>query len=117
MYCRSELDSDADTTVTGSNFCILQYTGKKYYVSPYRDDYEAIKGVLIVHAETAWQSPETGQTYILVLHEALWMGNTLDHTLFNTNQLRHYGTWVQDKQMSEIPLSIITEDGGFSMEL
>ena len=28
VYGRSELDSHADTTVTGANCCILQYTGK-----------------------------------------------------------------------------------------
>ena len=28
VYGRSELDSHADTTVTGDNFCVLQYTGK-----------------------------------------------------------------------------------------
>ena len=48
---------------------------------------------------------------MLVLHEALCMGNTLDHTLVNPNQLGHYGTQIQDNPMSEIPLSIIAEDG------
>ena len=45
------------------------------------------------------------------------MGDTLDHTLFNPNQLRHYGTRVQDNPISESPLSIIAQDGEFSMEL
>ena len=53
----------------------------------------------------------------MVLHESLWMGDTLDHTLVNINQLRHYGTRVQDNLMSEITLSIITKYGEFSMEL
>ena len=54
---------------------------------------------------------------MLVLHKALWMGNTLYHTLVNPNQLLHYRTRVQDNSMSESPLSIITEDGEFSMEI
>ena len=54
---------------------------------------------------------------MLVLHEALWMDDTLHHTLVNSNQLLHYGVRVQDNPMSESPLSIITEDGDFSMEL
>ena len=45
------------------------------------------------------------------------MGDTLEPTLVHLSQLRHYGTKVQDNQMSQIPLSIITEDGEFSMEL
>ena len=111
VYGRSELDYHSDTTVAGFNCCTLQYTGKECDLSPYCDYYESIKGVPIVNAETAWHSSDTGQTYILILHEALFMGDTLDHTLVNPNQLYHYGNRVQDNSMSEIPLSIITEDG------
>ena len=84
--------------------------------SPYCDNYKFIKGVSIVHESTACNEPDTGQTYILVMYEALWMGNTLDHPLVNPNQLRHYGNQVQDNLMSESPLSIITEDGEFITE-
>ena len=41
----------------------------------------------------------------------------MDTTLVNPNQLRHYGTQVQDNPMSQLPLSIITEDSEFCMEL
>lgn len=116
-YGRSELDSHADTCVAGANCIILAYTGKECDVSPYRDDYEAATNVPIVHAATAWTSKRTGQTYILVLNEALWMGDVLDHTLVNPNQLRHFGVDVQDNPMSSRPLSIITEDKEFCMEL
>ena len=65
-------------------------------MSPYREDYESVSNVPIVHADTAWQSSHTGQTYILVFHGALWMGGHMDHSLVNPNKLRHYGTKVQD---------------------
>ena len=94
VYGRSELDYHADTKVAGANFCVLQYTGKECDVSPYSDYYEAIKGVTILNEETDWKSLDTGQTYILVLHKALRMGDTLDHALVNPNQLRHYGELV-----------------------
>ena len=45
------------------------------------------------------------------------MGETLDHTLVNPNQLRHYGIRVQYNPVLESPLSIITEDGEFSTKL
>ena len=96
---------------------ILQYTGKVSNVSSYRDDYEIEKDVPIVHAATAWQSKETGQVYILVLHEFLWMGDSMSHTLWNPNQFRHFGTKVQDNPMSNEPLWIVTEDNEFCMEL
>ena len=66
---------------------------------------------------TAWQSPESGQIYILIFNEALWMGDTLDHTLVNPNQLRHYGITVQDNPACDKPLYFMTEDSEFSMEI
>ena len=116
-YAKYELDSHADTTVAGSNCVVLHYTGKECDVTPYRDDYQPVSNIPIVTAATAWQSPSTGQTYILVFNEALWMGDSMETTLVNPNQLRHYGTQVQDNPVSELPLSIITEDNEFSMDL
>ena len=117
VYSRCESDSHADTTAAGANCVILNYTGKMCDVSAYRDDYEAVRDVPIVNAATAWQSCETGQTYILVFNEALWMGDSMKSTLFNPNQLRHYGTKVQDNPVSENPLSIISDDDEFCLEL
>ena len=114
---KCELDSHADTTVAGSNCTVLAYTGKVCDVAPYRDDYQPVTNIPIVSAATAWQSPYTGQVYILIFHEALWMGDTMSSTLINPNQLRHFGTKVQDDPTSERPLSIIKEDGTFCMDL
>ena len=63
-----ELNSHVDTTITGSNCVILNYTGKICNVSPYRDNYDPISNVPIVNAAIAWQSPWTRQTYILILN-------------------------------------------------
>ena len=112
-----ELDSHADTTVAGSNCIILSYSRKECDVSPYREDYESIKNVPIVTAATAWQPQRSGQVYILVFNEALWMGDMMESSLVNPNQLRHHGVRVQDNPMSEDPLSIISEDEEFGMEL
>ena len=117
IYGRCELDTHADTTVAGSNCVVLQYTGKECDVTPYSDSYEPMQNIPIVHAATGWQSPVSGQIYILIFNEALWMGNTLDHTLINPNQLRHNGIQVQDNPMNDTPLSIINCDGEFGLEL
>ena len=45
------------------------------------------------------------------------MGDSMNTTLINPNQLRHNGTKVQDGPTSPHPLSIITADDEFSMEL
>ena len=114
---RCELDSHADTLVAGRNCVVLGYTGNECEVQPYREDYDSISNVPIATVATAWQSPSTGQCYILVFNEALWMGYSLPHSLINPNQLRHFGVHVQDDPSSSRPLSIITADGGFSLEL
>ena len=36
----------------------------------------------------------TNEEYILIFNEALWMGDTLAHSLINPNQLRAFGTLV-----------------------
>ena len=87
IYSRCELDSHADTVVAGANCVILHYTRQECDVSMYRDDYAPVQNVPVVSAATAWQSRETGQTYILVFNEALWMGDSMRDTLINPNQL------------------------------
>jgi len=116
-YAKTELDSHADSIVAGSNCCIMHYTNRECDVSPYRDDYAPIKNVPIVQAATAYQSKYTGQVYILILNEALWMGDSMQHTLVNPNQLRYFGTKVQDNPTSDEPLHLMTEDHKFNLEL
>ena len=112
-----ELDSHADTIVCGRNCIVLHGTGRECDVLPYSDTYESIKAVPIVSAATAWTSESTGETFILVFNEALWMGDHLDHTLVNPNQLRHFGVHVQDNPTLDSPLFIATEDLSFHLPL
>ena len=64
----------------------------------------------MVNEATYWKQPDTGQIFILVLFESLWMGNTLDNTLVKPNQLPHCVTQVKDNLQSESPLYVITEE-------
>ena len=84
-----ELDSHADTIVAGANCCVLHFTGRECDVSPYSSEYKPVQGVPIVSAATAWQSPNTGQLYVLVLNEALYMPQLPNS--HDPNQLWHYG--------------------------
>ena len=52
---RCELDYHGNTIVAGLNCVILQYTVKECNVKPYRDDYESVSNISIVHADKAWQ--------------------------------------------------------------
>ena len=86
-YRRCELDSHANTIVAGANCTILQFTGQECSVQPYSETYSPIDNVPIVNVATAYQCQDTGQTYILILNKCLWMGDTMNHSLINQNQL------------------------------
>jgi hypothetical protein len=91
-----EMDTHADTCVLGSNFILLSRTGRICDVYPYSDAYDAIKDIPIVTGATATQDEQTGEVFILVIHEGLWYGDRLSHSLINPNQLRFNGIEVQD---------------------
>jgi hypothetical protein len=112
-----EMDSHADTIVCGANCAILHYTGKECDVSPYTDAYEAIKSVPIVQAGTAYDDNDTGETFILVFNQAIWMGDKMDNTLVNPNQLRSFGITVQDNPFDAAPTYVSAESDDFSFPL
>ena len=112
-YGRMELDSHADTIVLGSNAIVMQYTTRECDVSPYDDSYEPIRNVPIVSGATAVTSTHTGLTYILVFHEAIWMGDRLDHSLLNPNQLRAHGIEVQDNPFHIEAMHIASDSDEF----
>ena len=72
----------------GKNCVVLAFIGRGCNVSTYTDTYDSIKSVPIAKAGTAWTSPESGTTIILVFNEGLWMGDKMEHTLVNPNQMR-----------------------------
>ena len=109
VYNRLELGLHADTIVLGKNCVVLAHTGRECDVSPYTSTYKAITNVPIVTGATAWTCQNTGDTYILVFHEALWMGDVIDHTLVNPNQLRYFGVKVQDNPYHVVPMHTATE--------
>lgn len=56
-------------------------------------------------AATAFDDPETGETYIIIFNESLYLGDALDNTLMNPNQVRANGLVVDDvpKHLSHDP--------------
>ena len=59
-------------------------------------NYQPLHNILMVSAAIACHNPCTNSTYILILHECLYYGSKLDHSLLNPNQLRYSGTPVWD---------------------
>ena len=91
----NESDSNADTCCLGSNFTILAYTNRTADVYPYNDSYEPVRQVPIVSGATKYDHP-SGQSYILIINEALFYGTKMGHSLINPNQLRHSGVGFWD---------------------
>ena len=57
-------------------------------------------------AAILWTDTVDNQEYILVFNESLWMGDSLTHSLINSNQLHAFGMDVQDNPFSTEGLSI-----------
>ena len=62
------------------------------------------------HGATVWTNVTDETAYLLIFHESLWMGDKLDHTMVNPNQLQAYGVNVQDNPFDAKPLSMTTDD-------
>ena len=110
----NEGDSNADTCCLGTNFVVLEFTGRMVDVYPYQSSYKPIENVPIVKGATAWDCPDTGVTYILVINEGLYYGSNLDHSLFNPNQIRANGIDFNDNPFDKDKnLGIDIEGGPF----
>jgi hypothetical protein len=96
-YGYMELDSHADTCCVGSNCVAVEYTGKSCNVIGYSRNApnDGLTNVPIVKASTAYDAP-TGETYILVFPQAIYMGDLLDYSLLCPNQLRHNNIIAED---------------------
>jgi hypothetical protein len=70
-----------------------------------------------MQAATAYDNIETGQTTLLILNKAIWMGGQMEHTLIIPNQLQPYGMTVQDYQFDLAPIFISTEGNEFTLPL
>jgi len=90
-----EIDNHADTCCIGSNFLPIYFTGKVCDVSPFLDTMPKQGDVEICTGATAYDN-DRGETIILVINEALWMGDFMDHSLLNPYQIRASGISLCD---------------------
>ena len=100
---RSELDSRADTICAGLNCRLIHYTGQECTVNGFHNKLGAMEKIPIATVATAWSDEHTGQGFILIMHEVLFFGNDLDHSLINPNQIRHNGFQLFDNPYETDP--------------
>jgi hypothetical protein len=91
-----ELDSHADTSVAGSNFVVLFETDQLVNVHSFSAEQAPLKSIKIGTAATAFIDLKSGETFILILNQALLMTDRLKSSLLCPNQLRAYGHTVHD---------------------
>ena len=93
---RTELDSHADTCVGGPNCMLLEASGSTTTVHSFSGRRKPFQDVPIGTVATAYTDPDMGETYILVIAEALYFGNQINVTLLNPNQMRNNGVKVEN---------------------
>jgi len=91
-----ELDTHADTCVAGANCIILEESNQTVNVNAFTDTHEPLTNVPIVTAARAYDDEITGTTYILILGQAIYLGNQMKNSLICPNQLRANGLIVED---------------------
>ena len=64
----------------------MNYIGKEYEVYPKMDAYKAIKSLPMLQESTEYEKPDTGETTIIIINEAIWMGKKMEHTYFTMPQ-------------------------------
>ena len=90
-----ELDSHADSPVVGDNAHILEYTGKKVSVVGFTDALGKSLLVDVVHAAVVYDCATTGQSYLMIIHNALHV-KSMDVCLLNPFIMRLAGIHVDD---------------------
>jgi hypothetical protein len=92
-----ELDSHADTCCAGSNCVIVEYINRTCNVVGFNRETpnDELVGIPFVKVATAYNAP-TGETFIIILSQALYLGDHSSYSLLCPNQLRHNGLTVDD---------------------
>ncbi len=89
-FYRFEIDSRADTTCCGRGWRVQSYTGQVVDVNGFHDSFETIKNVPIATCYASYDHPD-GNTYIIVVNEALFFGDSMEHSLLPPAQVWNNG--------------------------
>lgn len=99
ITARNNMDSMADTCCLGRNWVLILHSGYTCNVYPYKDDYKPEVDVPIGSCGTV-VTDEEGRDHLIIVHEALFFGEKMGHSLLNQNQIRyhirHQGGYLND---------------------
>ena len=91
----TDLDSHADTCVVGKNALIIHILNKKVNVTGFDPSLGKVKDLDLVSAALAYDCPETGETVILMIHQAVHVP-TMINDLLCPMQMRTNDIGVQE---------------------
>ncbi len=100
-YNRAEADTHADTSAVGKDALIVLDTGQTVSVHPFTEGLQHLEDVPIVTGAIAFACPTTLNTYILFIHEALYIKSLKNH-LICPAQVRHNGVTFNDTPLAHI---------------
>ena len=92
LISRTDLDTHANMAVVGINAYILSYTGATAEVNAFTPDHAAMT-IQIVDAAVQYNCLYTGITYIMVIHNALYVPS-MQHNLIPPFMIREAGIVV-----------------------
>ena len=108
----NELDTRADTICTGANWRLLSASGQCYDVYGFHDNFKGIEDSPIARVDTGIRDKH-GHVHILIVNQALYFGEILDHSLINPNQIRHFRIPVSENPYDSVRDLCINHDDQF----
>jgi hypothetical protein len=100
FYTNNENDTHTDTCVCGTTFTVVEDTAQVCDVSPFSNEYQAMKDMPIISAATTYTNPTNGESVILLVNQALWFRKAMPNSLFSPNH--SYGTTASVFQMTQL---------------
>ena len=101
----------------GRKFVIVEHITRTADVYAYDKEVASLNLVPIVSGATAWDDPVSGQTYIILINEALYYGTKLDHPLIKPNQIRAYDVPFWDNPYEKERGLIIEVDDNVNIQM
>ena len=90
----------------------MSASGQCYDVYGFHDNWKGIEDVPIARVDTVIRD-EHKHVHIPIVNQALYFGASLDHSLINSNQIRHFGILVSDNLYDSGQDSGINHDDQF----
>ncbi|MGH7954899.1 MAG: hypothetical protein ACREOZ_02945 [Gloeomargaritales cyanobacterium] len=94
LRARMECDSRADTVCAAATFVPLEITEKVCDVGGFHESFQSVKNVPVATTATAYDHGDLQETLILVFHQSLYFGPSMENSLISPNQLRENGVVV-----------------------